>query len=565
MARRRGERIGQRWEVLEELSGTSELRRYRLRDLETNAPMDLWEPRASVLLRPGAHQALSAASAASPTAEGALPRFWIPTEQGSVCITPPTDGTLADRHLAFSPQQALDLARWLGPAILDPRGVQRDRVRPEDVVIDAEGAPRLLGLGLPPAEAVLEIPHHTAPEVLRRRGAQTASGLYGLGVILFKALTGAWPVPARNLQDLLARGSTPLRPSALRSDLTPDVDVLVQGLLSPDGAQRIEALRALGPWSGPPPTLALERVASSSEAAPVRAGTAMVPTSAAPPAQQAGGHLVIAEVRDLAPSTRFLVAALAGLDAAAMERAAGRHQGVVVAALRTAADARHMTEQLGAHGIPARVATSLGSGRGLLGFLALAALVTAAGAVLVSPILALALAAVGFFLAIIAFSRPAAALRGGPAPRHTEIQEAAALQRRVDALAVRLVDTILPTPVAADLRDDLHHLHQRVAELSTSRSGLTRALRAIDHAEASEPLRRSVAAIDREFDEMGDVLDDVEAMLATRFGDEGAGAGDAVGRINQRLTALRAASSELTAPDENKRRRAAAAQRQKQG
>jgi hypothetical protein len=563
VARHRGERIGQRWEVLEELAGTSELRRFRLRDLETNAPMELWEPKASVLLRPGARQALAASTTASPTAEAALPRFWIPTDQGSVCITPPTEGTLADRKLALSPEQAVDVARWLGPAILDPRGAQRDRLRPEDIVLDAGGVPRLLGLGLPPAEAVLEVPHHTAPEVLRRQPAGTASGLYGLGVILFRALTGAWPVPARNLQDLLARGGAPLRPSALRGDLPPAVDALVQGLLAFAANDRIGALRALGPWTGPPPVLTLERADGPASAPAVRPGTAIVPTSAAPPAQHPGGHLVIADVRDLGPSTRFLVAALAGLDLPTVERAANRHQGIVVAALGTDADARRMVESLGSHGLSAHVATSVGGGRFLLGLLALSAILTAVPAVLFSSILALVLALAGFAMAIIAFSRPHAALRSGPAPRRDERQEAAALERRVDTLAVRLVDTSLPAPVASDLRDDLYHLHQRVAELSTSRAQLTRALRAIDHAEASEPLRRSVAAIDREFDEMGDVLDDVEAALAARFGEEGASAGDAVERINRRLAALRTASAELD-PEADRRRRAAAAQVVKQ-
>jgi alkanesulfonate monooxygenase SsuD/methylene tetrahydromethanopterin reductase-like flavin-dependent oxidoreductase (luciferase family) len=62
---------------------------------------------------------------------------------------------------------------------------------------------------------------------------------------------------------------------------------------------------------------------------------------------------------------------------------------------------------------------------------------------------------------------------------------------------------------------------------------------------------------------MGDVLDDVEAALAARYGDAGTTAGDSVERINRRLAALKAASSELD-PDDERRRRAGAAQGVKQ-
>jgi len=563
VSRRRGDRIGQRWELGDELPGTSELRRFRLRDVETGAPMDLWEPRASVLLRPGAAQAWSRAAQAAPTAEAALPRLWVPTDQGMVCVTPAVAGTLDDVRLELGPAQALEIARWLGPAILDPRGTQRDRIRPEDVALDETGVPRLLALGLPPAEAVLEIPHHTAPEVLQRRSPTPASGLYGLGVLLYRALTGAWPVPARSVQDLVARGTTPVRPSALRRDIPPSVDVLVEGLLSTEPGWRLEALRELGPATGPGPVLDLPREPARALSQAPGPLAPLAQPGAQPPARGPGQHLVIAEVHDLAPAARFLVAALAGVAPGVVDAAAGRRQGVVVGALATPGDAQRMTEHLGQMGLRTRTASSLGGGRGALGLLALAAIASAGGAVLVSTAAALTLAAVGFALAVLALLRPAAALRGGPAPRHQEQQEAAAIERRIAGLAIRMVEASLPGPVARDLRDDLHRLSRRIEELCASRADLTRALRAVDHAEAGAPLRRSVAAIDREIDEMADVLDEVEAVLAQRHQDAGPGPSDAVARITERIAALQAARTELEpSPDHDRRRQAAAALRQ---
>lgn len=556
-----------RWELGEELPGSSELRRYRLRDLETDASMELWEPRASVRLRPGVQDAIAAATRASPTADAALSRIPLPTEQGKVLITASTQGSLADRELRLAPAQALELARWLSPAVLDPRSTTGGRLRADDVVLDEAGVPRLLSLGLPAAEAVLEVPHHTAPEVLRGRPPDPASGLYGLGVMLFRGLTGAWPVPAKNLQDLLARSPDPIRPSTLRPDLPPAVDVLVQGLLSTDPAERVAAVRDLGTWQGPPPVLDLAPRATPERPKLTPPTTAITTTAATHPAERPGHNLVVAQVHDLPPSARYLVSALAGLDESRIMRAAHRKQGVVVAGLAGADAAQALAQRLGAHGVQARVRGSINTGRGALFLLALLAFTVAAPAVLLSSIAALAIAALGFVLALLAWSRPPRSLQRGPGPVRADLPEVASLQQRIDRQAVRLVGLELPEPVARDIRDDLFHLHQRVTELARSRGELTRSLHAIDDVEAGEPLRRSVAAIDAEFDDMSDVLDDLEAVIAARAEARAdASGGDAVGRLTQRMSALRAARSELDAPSDvdhalQKRRQAAAKQR----
>jgi hypothetical protein len=529
--------------------------------------MELWEPRASVRLRPGVQSAIAAATKASPTSEAALSRIPVPTEQGKVLITASTQGCLADRELRLAPAQAVELARWLSPAVLDPRSTTGGRLRADDIVLDEGCVPRLLSLGLPAAEAVLEVPHHTAPEVLRGRQPDAASGLYGLGVLLFRGLTGAWPVPAKNLQDLLARNPDPIRPSTLRPDLPPGVDVLVQGLLSVEPAERVAAVRDLGAWAGPPPVLDLAPRAVSERPKLTPTTTAITTSAATAPAERPGHNLVVAQVHDLPPSSRYLVSALAGLDEDRIMRAAHRKQGVVVAGLAGLEAAQAMSQRLGAHGIQARVRGSTGTGRGALFLLALLAFTIAAPAVLLSPIAALATASLGFVLALLAWSRPPRSLQRGPGPVRAALPEVASLQQRIDRQAVRLVGLELPEPVARDIRDDLFHLHQRVTELARSRSELTRSLHAIDDAEAGEPLRRSVAAIDAEFDDMSDVLDDLEAVIAARAEARAhASGGDAVGRLTQRMSALRAARSELDAPSDvdhalQKRRQAAAKQR----
>ncbi len=528
--------------------------------------MELWEPRASVKLRPGAREAILSASQASPTTAAAMSRLLLPTEQGTVCITQPTGGSLADRELRLTADQAVALARWLAPAILDPRSTLAGRLRPQDIVLDHQGVPKLLSLGLPPAEAVLEVPHYSAPEALRGRPAKQASALYGLGVILFRALTGAWPVPAKNLQELLTKRPPAIRPSAYRPDLSPEVDVLVQGLLSNDPTLRVETVRDLGPWTGPSLQLDLAPAASP-EAPPVRPTTTalVAQPSAVSPAERPGNNRVIAKVRDLSPSARYLVSVLSGIQESQLERAANRRQGVVVTALASPEAARALADRLAGHGVKAQVATSLRTGRGALGLLGFLTILTAGLSLVFSPIAALAFAAVGFVLAFLAFTRPPKALERGSGLRRDSRADVAALQKHVDRLAVRLVGLELPEPVARDLRDDLHRLHQRIDELARSRVELTRSLRAIDDAEAGEPLRRSVESIDTEFDAISDVLAELEATMASQGAIDPATAGDAVGRIGARLRALRAARSELGEgkTEGDLQRRRAAAQRQK--
>jgi len=566
LARRRGDRIGVRWVLGDELPGTAELRRYRLRDLETDASMELWEPRASVRLRPGVEGAIASATQASPTADAALSRIPVPTQQGKVLITRTTQGSLADRDLRLAPTEALELARWLAPAVLDPRSTTGGRLRPDDIVLDEHGVPRLLTLGLPAAEAVLEVPHHTAPEVLRGRTPDAASGLYGLGVMLFRSLTGAWPVPAKNLQDLLSRSPEAIRPSTLRPDLPPSVDVLVEALLSVDPANRIEAVRDLGAWTGPEPVLDLAPRAVPQRPKLTPTTTAVTTTSATSLATRPGNNLVVAQVHDLPPSGRYLVAALAGLDEAAIMKASGRRQGVVIAGLASSDAAQALARRLGSHGIQANVRGSTSTGRGALFLLAVASFASVAPALLLHLFVALAVASLGLVLALLAWSRPPRSLQRGPGAVRAALPEVASLQQRIDRQAVRLVGLDLPEPVARDIRDDLFHLHQRVDELARTRAELTRSLHTIDDAEAGEPLRRSVAAIDVEFDEMSDVLNELEAMIAARAEAAELSGGDALDRLTQRMQALRAARSELDAPSDvdhalQKRRRAAAKQR----
>lgn len=146
-------------------------------------------------------------------------------------------------------------------------------LKPSNILVTAGGRAKVVDFGTSkllaaPGAATTTIrltPHYASPEQLRHEPVSTASDTYSLGLILYELATGAWPfggkgsfvstadrmlgrdAPARITETITAdaadrRGTTVAR---LRSQLTGDLEVVLQKALAPDWRRRYPTAGAL--------------------------------------------------------------------------------------------------------------------------------------------------------------------------------------------------------------------------------------------------------------------------------------------------------------------------------
>ncbi|MCA8924985.1 MAG: serine/threonine protein kinase [Planctomycetes bacterium] len=172
-------------------------------------------------------------------------------------------GSLADR-LAQGPldgeaARALMLQLGRGLAAAHAAGVLHRDLKPDNVVFDAEGRPRLTDFGLSRALTaqsnrltqtgeILGTPNYMAPEQVRdSRLSDARSDVYGLGGILYACLSGQPPIPPQptlfaTLHAVLSEPVTP--PSRLRPDVDPTLEAICLRALAKEPERRFPSAAA---------------------------------------------------------------------------------------------------------------------------------------------------------------------------------------------------------------------------------------------------------------------------------------------------------------------------------
>jgi eukaryotic-like serine/threonine-protein kinase len=151
----------------------------------------------------------------------------------------------------LEPRQAarigLDVARALGVAHV--RGIVHRDIKPGNILLAADGRAMVTDFGIArlAADAEAALPgttlgsvHYFSPEQARGRTTTPASDIYGLGLVLFEALTGtrAWTGDTTDAIALARVGAPAPSPKAVRPEVPASLDAVVRRALAPEPGDR---------------------------------------------------------------------------------------------------------------------------------------------------------------------------------------------------------------------------------------------------------------------------------------------------------------------------------------
>jgi tRNA A-37 threonylcarbamoyl transferase component Bud32 len=153
-------------------------------------------------------------------------------------------GRLAPAQVA---RIGLDVARAMGVAHV--RGIVHRDIKPGNILLAADGRAMVTDFGIAKIamDAEASLPgttlgsvHYFSPEQARGATTTPASDVYGLGLVLFEALTGerAWTGDSSDAIALARVGATAPSARDRRPEVPPELDAVVGRALSPEPADR---------------------------------------------------------------------------------------------------------------------------------------------------------------------------------------------------------------------------------------------------------------------------------------------------------------------------------------
>jgi len=175
------------------------------------------------------------------------------------------EGRSLSEVLDGRPAPAKLAARWLRDVALavqhaHDHGILHRDLKPSNILIesgDDGGRPRVTDFGLAKmADAERSLtrtgsavgsPAYMPPEQARRGEYTTRSDVYGLGAVLYCALTGRPPFQGESLASVLAQveAEEPLAPRRLQGNVPPDLETICLKCLEKNPSRRYDSARAL--------------------------------------------------------------------------------------------------------------------------------------------------------------------------------------------------------------------------------------------------------------------------------------------------------------------------------
>ena len=131
------------------------------------------------------------------------------------------------------------------------QGLVHGDVKPENVLLDANGNAKLVDFGLAAmqkeTDEIWGTPYYIAPEKVRKQPVDYRADMYALGGTLYHALTGVPPFDGEDAIAVVKKRfqGPPKKPSELRPGISPQIDALVMTMLADDPKDRFPSFEAL--------------------------------------------------------------------------------------------------------------------------------------------------------------------------------------------------------------------------------------------------------------------------------------------------------------------------------